>query len=324
MAGERLKAFYDVITNPQRYRNSDGEDRVDLDKETDPSTWRDETSATWKEGLASRKRLVFLFGYIGLVGIGVLAIYTNRFAPGLTGNPILQELLKWLVAVPLLVWIGTRLIRSKLRQVDWLVLLIPRSETKGGGLGFYVGNQTEDSAGNALFEPIKGFSLAGLSGTRLTLGDLADDWQRQWSKQGRDASDPARIRIEDALYADRDTFIGSVTGVLTDGLVYDEFGTESDLVTKEPKIVDPERYRDLATSLSDLQRRKTQLETELDNVKDDRDTWRDRAQQREEEIRKRIVKTHSELAEAGMKPRGTAAQPTQSPGERAMANGGQN
>lgn len=323
MAFERLKNFYDVVTNPKRYRNEDDRN-VNLEQSADPSTWRDETSATWKERLASRKRQAFLFGYFGLVGLGLLAVYSSRFAPGLTGNPLVQEVVKWAIAVPILVWFGTRMIRSKLENVDWLVLLIPRSETEAGGLGFYVGNRTEDSDGNAVFEPLKGFSLMGLSGQQLTLGELADDWQRQWSKQGREADDPVRIRVEDALYADRDTFIGRITGVLTDGLEVDEFGTESDLVTKEPVIVDPERYRDLATSLSDLQRQLNQTETELDNVKEDRDEWRKRARQQEAEVRERIVETHSDLAEAGMTPRAAPAQPQQSPGEQMMQNGGGN
>ena len=321
MAGERLKAFYDIVTNPDRYRSTDDDQRVDLEDAADPSSWRDETSATLRDRLASRKRLFFLFGYFFVVGGGLFAVYSSRFLPGLTGNPIVRELVKWFVAVPVLIWIGMRLIKSKLQHVDWLVLLIPKSETDGGGLGFYVGTRTEDSGGNAVFEPLKGFSLAGLSGRPLTLSDLADDWQRQWSKQGREADDQARIRIEDALHSDRETFIGRITGVLCDGLVLDEFGAESDVVTKPPKIVDPERYRDLAESLADLKRSLQQTETELDNVKDDRDKWQTRAKQNEREIRQRIVKTHSDLAEAGMVPRGQA-RPQQSAGERAMTNGG--
>lgn len=318
MAFERLKNFYDIVTRPERYRSTDDDQRVDLDDAADPSTWRDETSATLRERFASRKRLLLLFGYFLVVGGGLFAVYSSRFLPGLTGNPIVHELVKWLVAVPLLLWAGTRLIRSKLRQVDWLVLLIPKSETKGGGLGFYVGKRTEDTDGNAVFEPLKGFSVMGLSGHPLTLADLSDDWQRQWSKQGREADDAVRIRVEDALYADRQTFVGRITGVLCDGLVLDEFGAESDVVTEPPKIVDPGRYRDLAEKLSDLQRSLNQTETELDNVREDRDAWRERAKQNEREIRNRIVKTHSKLAEAGMKPRGGTRQPAQSPGERAM------
>ena len=322
MALERLKTFYDIVTNPDRYRSTDDDQRVDLNDAADPSTWRDETSATLRDRLASRKRIVLLFGYFVIVGGGLVAVYSSRFLPGLTGNPIVRELVKWLVAVPLLLWAGTRLTRSKLRQVDWLVLLIPDSETEGRGLGFYVGNRTEDSEGNAVFEPLKGFSLMGLSGHPLKLADLADDWQRQWSKQGREADDPVRIRVEDALMADRQTFVGRITGVLCGGLGLDEFGTESDVVTTPPDIVDPDRYHDLAEKLADLQRSLAQTKTELDNVQEDRDAWRERAKQNEREIRRRIVKTHSELAEAGMKPRGGARQQAQSPGKRAMTNGG--
>jgi len=319
MAFERLKNLVDVARNPKRYRNPD--DRtVSIEDKTDPSSWRDETAPTWKDRLSSRKRQFQVFAYFLIVGTGLAAVYLNRFAPGLTGNVYLRNAIFLGVLIPLCVWIGTRMIRGKLEQVDWLVLLIPRDETEAGGLGFYVGNRTEDSDGNAVFEPFKGFSIMGLKGEKLTLGDLADDWQRQWAKQGRESTDQARIRIEEALYDDRNTFVGRITAVLTDGLDHDQFGQESDLVTKEPDIVDPERYRDLATSLSDLRTRLDQTETELDNVREDRDMWRERAKQREDEVRRRIVKTHSELAEAGMTPRGQRS-PDQLPGEQLM-NGG--
>lgn len=320
MAGERLQAFYDIITNPDRYRSTEQEERVNLAETADPSTWRDETSATLRERLASRKRLFLLVSYFAFVGTGLFAVYSSRFIPALTNNAIVQELLKWFIVVPLCVWIGTRLIRGKLRHIDWLVMLMPESESEAKGVAFYVGTRTEDAQGNSMFEPLKGFSFWGLSGVPLTLSDMADDWQRQWAKQDREASDNARIRLEDALYGDRETFIGRVTVVLTDGLILDETGKESDMYTKEPKIVDPDRYRDLAVALTDLRQRLDDRETELDQAKEEKQKWRQKALEKEERIAQRIVDRHGQLAESGMVPR-SQAQPQQSAGEQAMTNG---
>jgi len=162
----------------------------------------------------------------------------------------------------------------------------------------------------------------GLRGEYVTLGDLDDDFARHWSKQGRQSDEPARIRLEDAIYADREAFLGRLTAVLTGGLALDPFGQHSDLYTKEPALVDPERYRKLAETIDDYRRDRKQLETQLDSVKDDRDHWRQEANQKREEIRREIITTHGKLAESGFGPQRSRQEPRQSEGERFMQDGG--
>lgn len=306
---ERTKALYDILTNPSRYRNEDEE--VSLDETTDPQTWRDESKPTWTERLASRKHQFIAFGFVGLILLGIIAAYSRTYIPELYGNPLVREAVKWGLVVPAAFLSGVKWLRGKLRQVDWLVLILPE-----GGIGFYIGDLNEDSTGNTIFHPLKGFDFMGLRGQKLTLGDLGNDFARNFAKQGRDADEPASIRIEDGLYAKRDTFLGSVAGVLTGGLEVDEFGRESDLYTTPPSTVDEDRYRKLRNTLERVTDQNTELQNKLEAVSEQRDYWKQEAKKEREEIRKEIIDTHGELAEAGFTPR---SQPQQN---RAQAPAG--
>lgn len=292
---ERTKAFLDFVSHPDRYR-SDGE--VDIDEETDPSEWRDASSPTLTERLASRKAQFATVAFFAFIALGLVAVYSRRYLPELYGNPYIKVgLLVVVVAVGAFLT-GVKFIRGKLGRIDWLVMLVPSKQ----GIGFYVGSFDEDTAGNAVFEPLKGFDIVGLRGEPLTLGDLGDDFARSFAKRGRGADAQATIRLEDALYANRETFLGTVSCALTGGLEVDEFGRESDLYTAPPDVVDAERYKKLSNTLEQMKDKNNELETRLDAKKEDVQYWKNQAQANRDEVISEFVENHGQLAESGFKP----------------------
>ena len=301
---DRLRAslggLVDGLSNPSRYGKS-GE--VDLDETTSPNTWRDETKQSKIAWLASRKRqllsLSFVLFYVALL----FAAYTRQFAPGLYQNPWLIEALKYLFVVPLTFVITANWMRGKLKRIDWVVMLIPPN-----GLGVYVGSLEQDTAGNTLFTPVKGFDFLGLRGRNLTLGDLGNDFAQNFAKMGRDAGDDAKVRLEDALYVEQKTFFGTVCGVLTSGLELDEFGRESDVYTAPPDLVDQERYKRLSKRVDEDHDHNAELQGRLDAAQERIDHWREEAQQTREEYKQELVDTHTELSQAGFTPRGGRAR----------------
>lgn len=304
-----LGGLVDGLTNPKRYA---GGSDVNLDETTSPSTWRDETKESKIDWLKSRKRQALSLSFVLFYVILLLAAYSQQFAPGLYQNPWLIEALKFLFVIPLTFILTTNWMRGKLRRIDWVVMIMPAQPAENGsgglktkgGIGFYVGSLDEDSTGNTIFTPVKGFDFIGLRGRNLTLGDLGDDFARTFAKQGRQAEDDASIRLEDALSVRRDTFLGTVCGVLTGGLELDEFARESDLYTTPPDLVDQERYRDLSHSLEKVHEQNQQLEGQIDVMKEQRGHWKQQAKKGRDEYIEEFVEEHGELAESGFGPRG--------------------
>ena len=230
MAFERIKTLYDVVTNPDRYRSDND---VDLDAVADPTTWRDQTKPTLSERFASRWRLFLAFSFLGVIALGLLAAYSQRYLPGLYGNIWVKRGLVAFISVPTLIVIGASIQRSKIQSLGQLDLLID------GQAKSYYGRFDTDTAGNTVFEPLKGFDWWGMRAKRLTLADLDESFTKTWAKEGRDPDDPVRIRIEDAIGGQADTATGPVGVVLTRGLEVDDYGRESDLYTTAPSVAAP-------------------------------------------------------------------------------------
>ena len=288
----RIRDYYNFLKNPNRYRPDDDEE-VDLNNATDASTWRDQTKPSWKERLGSRKRQTAAFGFLGLVVVGLLAAYTNQFLPSLTGNIWLQRGLVVLVGVPTIFLLGMRSQRSKLQQIDWLLLIGPKQ-----GVGFYLGRY--DAEGEGTFQPIKGFDFAGLRGRKLELRDLDDDFAQTFSKMNRDPGDPAQIRLEDARYHVKETMMGRVVGVVTSGLKVDSFSKKTDLYTAPPDMADEETYRELTRTLQKTKNRVNDLEEQTNALREERDEWKQKATQRREEIEEEMTDLISKVSEAGV------------------------
>lgn len=292
---KRLRNLYQLVSNPKRYHR---DQEIDLDESISVDEWRDEAKPTLGERLASRRRLFGAFALLGFLALGLVAAYSQRFLPSLYGNPYVIEAMKWAVVVPIIFILGMKTVRGKLKNIDWLVLFIPKK-----GARLYVGQKAEDTAGNRTFEPVKGFDILGLKGAPLTLGDLGDDFARNFAKAGRDPSSQATLRVEDSLHSSVDTFLGSVTCALTGGLELDEYGRESDLYTTPPDVADNETYKKLTTTLEQMRDKNSELKDRIDGIKEDRDEWKDMALKKREEIKQEMVDTHGELAEAGFAPR---------------------
>lgn len=294
MAFERLRAAAGGAVDPSRYHG--GEAGGDVDETLSPQEWRDQTKRTRRQRLAARKHQAISLGFIGLIATMYIVVFTGKFFPTLKGNAVLLMTAKYGTVIPITVVLATRWQRNKLQRYDRLALQLP-----DGGRS-YLGHYSEDSQGNGIFRPIKGHSWFGLKAEPLTLGDLGNDFTRTWAKRGRDASEPAAIRVEDGLTVTTKDATGRVVLSLTDGLEIDEYGRESDLYCAPPQTVDEERFKELRATLEDYVGRVDHLEDRLDAVKEQRDEYREEAGKRREEIKQDIVETHGELAEAGFTP----------------------
>lgn len=298
MAFERIKSTFDLVKNPKRYLDSD-DDEVNLNERADVSEWKDETKPSVTERIKSRKRQALAFGFAGLIALGVVAGWSRTYFPDLYGNPVVQEVTKFgIVAGIVFIW-ATKWQRGKLESLGILVMLIPKQ-----GLAVYLGKPETDSAGNRVFVPIKGFDLFGLRGRQLKLGEFDAGFAKSFAKQGRDADDPARIRVEDGLAHSKQTAIGTVIGVLTGGLEFDEYGRESDLYTRPPELADEETYRRLTRRLESVSSKVVDLRERVDAVEEERDYWKQKALQDQRSIKQEFKKDHADLLEAGTGRRG--------------------
>lgn len=287
----RIREYFNFIKNPSRYRPDDDEE-VDLSEETDPSTWRDQTKPTWKERLASRKRQVAAFGFLGVVILGVLAAWTHILMPSLTGNIWLQRAVVTVVAVPSLVLGGMRLQRSKLKHLDWVILIGPKR-----GVSFYLARY--DGSGEASFQAVKGFDFGGLRGRKLQLRDLEDDFAQAFAKRGRKPDDPANIRIEDARYHVQETMMGRVVGVVTSGIKVDGYSESTDLYCAPPDMADEETYKELVRTLSKTKNRVKDLEEQNEALEEERDEWKELATERREDVEDHLTDLVEDVAKAG-------------------------
>ncbi|AUV84706.1 hypothetical protein C2R22_24570 (plasmid) [Salinigranum rubrum] len=291
---ERIKNAYDVVSNPSRYRNPD---EVDLEETADPTSWRDQTKPTLTERFASRKRVFLSLSFLGFIVLGLLAAYSKTYLPGLYGSVWVKRGLVAMVATPTLFFAGASWMRSKLRSVDRLDLVIDGEPTS-----FY-GAHSTDSNGNDVFQPLKGFDWLGMRGSPLTLSDLDEDFHQAFAKEGRDPDSPAKIRVEDAVSGVAETATGKVVVAQTGGLELDPYGRESDIYTVPPDLADKEQYRRLVRTTDKVHDRNAELRDKVSALEERRDYWKGEAQKEREEIVADITKTHSDLAEAGFRPR---------------------
>lgn len=299
MAFERIKNAYGLISNPERYSPQDD---VDLSEHADPSDWRDTASPSWGDRIRSRKQIALSLGLALVILVGLIAGWSRTYFPSFYEDPVVREGTKALILVSGTFYVSVKKLRGKLEQLDWLILLIP-SEGIRNGLQLYVGNKDTDKDGNLVFEPVAGFSLLGLRGHPVTLGDLPDHLARQFAKRNRDPDDQATIRVEDGLHASDDTFLGTIIGVLTGGLEYDEYAADADLYTAYPDLADKETYRRLTDTLEQVTDHNSELQKRVEAHREQADYWEDKAQDRREEIIREFIRNHGELAESGFGPR---------------------
>ncbi|MCL9818335.1 hypothetical protein [Natronocalculus amylovorans] len=296
----RIRQLYDVATNPNRYRN---EDETDLDEYVSPNEWRDTAKPGWGDRIKSRRHTILSFGFIGFLVVLIIGVHSQRYLPELYGNPILSEAIKWLIAIPTTWVLATKWQRGRIARLDQLHLKI------GEGVKSYYGVLESDSDGNYLFVPLKGFDWFGLRGRRLTLGDLSDDMAEDFAKQGRQPDDPAKIRLEDSMYAVKETALGDVAVSLTSGLQIDGYGRESDLYTSPPDIADEESYKQLAVTLEKVVDEVQHLRDEVQARTRQRNKWKAEAEKERQEIRDEVMNIIEKTGEAGVYRSGRNSRP---------------
>lgn len=287
---QRTRELYKFLKNPKRYSSQDGES-VDLDETADPSTWRDTTTPTLGERLASRRRQLSAFAFLGFVLFAMVAVYSQRFFPGLYGNVWLQRALIVVVAVPTIFIAGVRWWRGQLEKIDWFVMIGPES-----GVRFYLGKF--DPHDEPTFQPLKGFVWAGLRGRKLQLRDLGDDLARQWANRGRSPDDPADIRVADARWHSKETFMGTIVGVVTSGLEIDGKGRDSDLYCAPPEMVDEETYQTMTRKLVQTNEEVADLQERNSSLKEQRDSWKRKAKKNRDEVEEDLVGLLNDVGEA--------------------------
>jgi hypothetical protein len=287
----RLRNFYDVVTNPGRYRN---EDDVDLDEYVSPKEWRDQTKPSWGERIKSRKQTALTFGFIGFIVFLIIAAHSRTYLPELYGNPYIREAIKWLVAIPTTWVLATNWQRRKIAQLDRLDLKIGESAKS------YDGVLETDTDGNHLFVPIKGFDWFGMRGRRLTLADLSDDFAEDFAKQGRDPDDPAKIRLEDSMYGVVDKALGNVAVALSSGLKVDGFGRHSDLYAAPPSLADEDSYKELTKKMEQVVKENKHLEEQMQLIEQQRDKLQTQVNDAREEGEDNVLNIIEKTAEAGV------------------------
>ena len=288
---ERIKNLWGLASNPRRYRS---EEQTDIDEVVTPNEWRDQTRPGWGERIKSRKVTVMTWGFIAFIALLIVAAHSRTYIPELYGNPWIQEAIKWLVALPTTWILATKWQRDKIAKLDSLNLKI------GDSAKSYDGVLDTDAEGNHVFTPIKGWSFLGMKGNQMTLGDLSNDFAENFAKVGRDADDPVKIRLEDALYAVTDTALGKEAVCLTDGLVIDGHGRHSDLYTSPPEIADEDAYKALGKKVEQVVEQNQHLSEKLDLVTQQRDELKTEVKEAREAGENRVLNIIERTGEAGV------------------------
>lgn len=252
-------------------RLPDDEGASTPDEEIDLQAW----GATADRGLGQRikdaKRAVGAGALLVLVGLGLAYAYATRYLVDVLSSPTTWWTLA-LVGTAIGMYVaGTRKMRSRLTDTNWLVLILP------DGTKSYVGEFETAGDGTQVFLPYRGFGPFGHKSRPLYLRELGERVARAQANQGRDPEDPVRIRVDDARVEVKDTAYGTVVGVMTDGLAVDQFGRYSDVYCEPPSQVSEENYRQLRDQLDQyvehevprLRKRMTALRQENERLRDE-------------------------------------------------------
>lgn len=279
----RLDRFTEFFgsTADQRYHSNEGPKMPD--EVSDPHEWQDESKIKRREWLARNKRTLVAVSFLGIVVMGILSFWARTFIPQIIHNTYFQVGVYHLVLITVVSVLSIRSYRDKMTRFDWLVLAYgDRTQVY---LGYY--NTTEE--GDPCFVPTKGFSMLGYRSDVLTLGDMSSEMARQFSKTDRKADDPAKIRLHPSMTASAETFLGTITVQLTDGLEPDEFGRETDIEATVPDLADKKQMNDLKVELEEQVKENGYLKDQVSMLRDQQQSYKEMATSRIDELRDRQI-----------------------------------
>jgi hypothetical protein len=239
----KIKSAVGRIVPRQRY--ADPDEAQSPEETLDPEQWHHEAKPGLGQRLSAAKRTLAIWGALLVVVAGILTVYAREFVVGIVSNPAVRTAATHGLVGVLGFVVGVRSFRSRLREWDWLVLQLP------DGTLPLLGSLDQGDDGTTIFTPYSGIDWLGFRARQLQLGELGSSTARTLAKQGRDMDSGARIRVDDAIAASRETAFGTVTAVMTAGLSVDPFGQHSDVYTEPPNTVDKQQYKQLRDRLED-------------------------------------------------------------------------
>lgn len=257
----------------------------------DPTSWRDETSASFRDKLARRRYRILSKSVFIVVGAIVLIASIRRWVPELFYSELARSAVLYIGTASALVLLGMKIQRSMLKNMTWLVLDLPDTTE------VYLGRYSASIGGEqSAFKPVCGFTVGGLQSRHYTLGEMSDEFARHFSKQSREADDPIRMGLppgadEKAL----DTWFGHVIPVVTDGLQPNSTSGTIDVDILPSARGHEETLEDLIERLKTKDRRVSELEDELADIREERNKYRQEAKKTRSEVRTEVKNEYGQL-----------------------------
>lgn len=284
----KIKSNLGRILPGQRY--ADPSDAQTPDEQIDPETWHHDAKPGLGERLARSKRTLAMYGLFIAVSVAILFIWSRQFIVGVATNPATRTVGTHLAVFIMGLVMGIKSFRGRLQEWDWLVLQLP------DGTMPLLGELEQADDGTTIFIPYSGIDWLGFKARQLKLGELGSSIARTLAKQGRDMESGARIRVDDAVMASRDTAYGTVTAVMTAGLEIDPFGQHSDVYTAPPNTVNAEQYKQLRDRLRDyVEDELPRLQSENSYLKQQKNDLRARLHQTDDDAIEQFIDRYSRV-----------------------------
>ena len=287
----RFTEFYGTSASEDKRHHSEGQVQMPGDI-SDPHTWKDESKIKRREWIGRNKRMLVTLVILGTISTIILIIWFGRLLPQVFANEYVRTAMWYGGIIGATVYLSIRWYRSSIEEFDWLVLIYSDSVKR------YLGHYDTTEAGDPAFIPVKGFSMMGLRGNPLTLGDMSTEMARQFSKTDRKADDPAKILLRPSMCSVSNTQYGTVVAQLTSGLEPFETGHETDIVATVPELADKDQMHDLRQELQEQVSENSYLKDQNSMLRDQKQNYKETALAKEGEIQQRMINFARNVLEA--------------------------
>lgn len=262
----------------KRFHTEDFEDLADI---SDPHTWDDETTTSFRERWRQNKIWYTFLLVLTLFLSAWLVLTILKYAPRALDNVVVRVGGSALLILVTGFFFGARNTRNQVQTNDKLVLL------GNGEPTHYWGRFRPAEEGDyPLFVPVKGLSFNGSLGEPYTVGDMSYELAKKWNSANRDVSEPVVIRLNPKYAGVSHTEYGTVLTQLSGGLDIVTDGSEENMKVEEPDTAEKD-------VLQALQREKNRLEDEKRHLENQRESLN----RRMEEYRKLYEQSPQEAVE---------------------------
>lgn len=291
---------------------SNGDEARPIDDVSDPHTREDESGRSLRDWAADHKLGIILWSGVLLVGIGILLHWIARYAPGLWRNELLREVLLAGLIFTVGLFLGLRRFLSILRETAWFVEILPK------GIRVWMGDYHRD---REAFTPKRGFGYFGSAKGAYVVEDMGSQFAEFQAKN--DPSDEVTIRLAGEHVRSADTWIGTVVGGLSRGLDPDPQARDGHLVMQRPEEGHEAVLEELIEAIHALEREGRAQLDKISDLREERNYWRERATDREEEIIERHTEYMKDVGEAfapRRRNRGEDDEPSSTPAQQRDTN----